>query len=170
MSLPWLSGYARETIKTLRNRGWAIPIFLVSAALAWACAKEETPEAGRYQFSTDWTTTHSELWLTHLERFNGKPDVHGLEIGCFEGRTSIWFLEHIANHPTARMTCIDVFTEPIEKRFDHNLRVAGLSDKVTKLKGYSQDVLRTLDYDRFDFVYIDGCHRASCVLTDAVLA
>jgi predicted O-methyltransferase YrrM len=78
-------------------------------------------------------------------------------------------LENIASHPTGRMTCIDVFTEAIEKRFDHNLRVAGLDGKVTKLKGYSQDVLRTLEYDSYDFVYIDGCHRASCVLTDSVL-
>lgn len=145
-------------------------LFLALAGLASACGNEESAEPGGYEFSTDWTSAHAEQWSKSLAKFKGKPDVEGLEIGCFEGRTSIWLLENIATDPTAGMTCIDVFTEPMEKRFDHNIRVAGFTDKITKLKGYSQDVLRTLDYDSFDFVYIDGCHRASCVLSDAVMA
>ncbi|MBW2417230.1 MAG: class I SAM-dependent methyltransferase [Deltaproteobacteria bacterium] len=152
-----------------RNAGWVLVIFLVLTAFVSADAEQKSAVARNYQFSIDWTTTHSAQWLTNLKQFAGKPDVHGLEIGCFEGRTSIWFLEHVATHPSARITCIDVFTGPIEKRFDHNIRVAGVSEKVTKLKGYSQDLLRTLEYESFDFVYIDGCHRASCVLTDSVL-
>ena len=68
------------------------------------------------------------------------------------------------------MECVDVFTPEVEKRFDHNVALSGLGDRVVKHKGYSQDVLRTLPYESFDFVYIDGCHLASCVLTDAVLS
>jgi predicted O-methyltransferase YrrM len=127
-------------------------------------------EKSGYEFSTDWTTTYSKLWLTHLESLVGRADIRGLEIGCFEGRSTIWFLENIAQHATASMTCIDVFTDSIEKRFDHNIKLSGHADRVTKLKGFSQDMLRGLDYESFDFVYIDGCHTASCVLTDSVLS
>jgi predicted O-methyltransferase YrrM len=140
------------------------------AAASPATTEAEVSEEAGYEFSADWTTPHTPHWLRHLARFIGKPGVHGVEIGCFEGRSSIWFLERIANHPSARMTCIDVFTDAIEQRFDHNLRVAGLGDRMIKRKGYSQDVLRTLEPESYDFVYIDGCHLASCVLTDAVLA
>jgi len=154
----------------MRFQNWLLALFLTAAASSLTLAQQATPDDSAYEYSSDWTTPHTKLWMRHLARFSNKPDVHGLEIGCFEGRSSIWFLERIASHPTARMTCIDVFTESIEKRFDHNLRVSGLSERMIKRKGYSQDVLRTLASQTFDFVYIDGCHLASCVLTDAVLA
>jgi len=144
----------------------AAMLTLLGAAPTPAAAADE----GAYEFSSDWTTPHTQLWLRHLARFMRKPDIHGMEIGCFEGRSSIWFLERIASDPSARMSCVDVFTDAIEQRFDHNLGVSGLASRMTKLKGYSQDVLRTLPYESFDFIYIDGCHLASCVLTDAVLS
>lgn len=67
------------------------------------------------------------------------------------------------------MTCIDIFTGPIEKRFDNNLRVSGLGSRAIKRKGYSQDVLRVLEVEGYDFAYIDGCHTAACALTDTVM-
>lgn len=149
----------------------ALGLLLVALAPAPPAAADRAAEAeAGYRFSTDWTGPHTSVWLRHLARFMGKPDVHGLEIGCFEGRSSIWFLERITTHPTSTMSCIDVFTPAIEERFDHNVRVAGVSDRMRKYKGYSQDVLRTLEYGKYDFIYIDGCHLASCVLTDAVLS
>ena len=68
------------------------------------------------------------------------------------------------------MTCIDVFTDRIEADFDHNIRVSGLGKRVVKRKGYSQDVLRTLEADAYEFIYIDGCHLASCAMTDMVMS
>ncbi|HKJ25756.1 MAG TPA: class I SAM-dependent methyltransferase [Myxococcota bacterium] len=143
---------------------------LVAAPFAASATEPESGDAPDYHFSTDWTGPHTGLWLRHLARFMGKPDVHGLEVGCFEGRSTIWFLERIANGEGSTMDCIDVFTPAIEERFDHNIAVAGFGDRMRKHKGYSQDVLRTLDVESFDFIYIDGCHLASCVLTDAVLS
>lgn len=154
----------------MRFRSWLLALFLTVGTSSPALAQQAIADGSAYEYSSDWTTPHTQLWMRHLARFSNEPDVHGLEIGCFEGRSSIWFLERIVSHPTARMTCIDVFPESIEKRFDHNLQVSGLSERMTKRKGYSQDVLRTLESETFDFVYIDGCHLASCVLTDAVLA
>jgi predicted O-methyltransferase YrrM len=147
----------------------ALVVIILLATSSTAAAQQSAAGEKGYQFTADWTTPRTGSWMKHLQGFVGKPDAHGLEVGCFEGRSTIWFLENVLTHPTSHMTCIDVFTEDIEKRFDHNIEVSGLSSKVTKLKGYSQDVLRTLDYDSVDFAYIDGCHLASCVLTDAVL-
>jgi predicted O-methyltransferase YrrM len=143
--------------------GLALPL----AAPADAAGDDPAPD---YRFSTDWTGPHTTLWLRHLARYMGKPGVRGLEVGCFEGRSSIWFLERIANGEGATMDCVDVFTPAIEERFDHNIAVGGFTERMNKHKGYSQDVLRTLPLESFDFIYIDGCHLASCVLTDAVLS
>lgn len=65
-----------------------------------------------------------------------------LEIGSYEGRSAVWFLENILTHPTARIVCVDLFTRlPFELRFDHNIRISGAGDKVTKMKGRSETVL-----------------------------
>jgi predicted O-methyltransferase YrrM len=150
---------------------WKSAIATAASALLAASsgAEPRSPENGEYRFSADWTRPHRVDWVSGLAPFIGKPDVRGLEVGCFEGRSTLWFLEKIASHESSSVTCIDVFTPAIEERFDHNIRVSGLGHKVSKRKGYSQDVLRTLEPESFDFAYIDGCHLASCVLTDAVL-
>jgi predicted O-methyltransferase YrrM len=147
----------------------ALVIIIVLTASSTAAAQQKAAGESGYKFTADFTKRWAGSWIKHLQGFAGQPDVHGLEIGCFEGRSTIWFLENVLTHPTSHMTSIDVFTEDMEERFDHNIEVSGLSGKVTKLKGYSQDVLRTLEYNSVDFAYIDGCHLASCVLTDAVL-
>lgn len=60
-------------------------------------------------------------------------------------------------------------TTVIEDAFWHNIRVIKADEKVRVIKGRSQEVLRKLPFDTYDFAYIDGSHVASDVLTDAVL-
>ncbi len=136
---------------------------------AGTSAAQPKPVGGEYDFSVNWTALNAKRWNNNLKKLKGKPNAQGLEVGCFEGRSTIWFLANILTHPTSRMTCIDVFTEGIEARFDNNVKVSGLAKRVIKKKGYSQDVLRTLPVESYDFAYIDGCHLASCALTDAVM-
>jgi predicted O-methyltransferase YrrM len=142
---------------------------LAALVLLIAGASSAEPAPG-YRYSFDWTSPNSATWMKYLKPLNGRADARGLEIGCFEGQSTLWFLEKVLTHPDARMACIDVFTDEIEANFDHNVKISGQADRVLKHKGYSQDVLRGLEYDSVDFVYIDGCHLASCALTDAVLS
>jgi len=128
-----------------------------------------------YRYSVDWVSTNEKSWSENLAHLKGKPDVHGLEIGTYEGRTAIWFLDNILTHPSAKVTVIDIFAfyedlqeDNYEVKFDHNIEISGHKDRVIKLKGESQKVLRELD-GPFDFVYIDGSHVAKDVLLDAVL-
>jgi hypothetical protein len=110
----------------------------------------------------------------------GKPGLRFLEIGCFEGRASLWLLENVLTDPTSRLDVIDTFEGSPEfevmgidgstlNRFTGN--VAPHADKVTVMQGMSGDVLRTLPpVETYDFIYVDGSHAAPDVLTDAVLA
>jgi predicted O-methyltransferase YrrM len=137
--------------------------------LAPAMSATADEKAG-YRYTIDWTSVNTTTWLQYLAPLRDRPNARGLEIGCFEGRSTLWFLENVLTHPSATMTCIDVFTDKIEADFDHNVKLSGQGERVVKRKGYSQDVLRNLDLESYDFVYIDGCHLASCALTDAVLS
>jgi precorrin-6B methylase 2 len=58
----------------------------------------------------------------------------------------------------------------IEARFDFNVNASGRAPRVTKHVGTSHEVLRKLQPGSFDFIYIDGSHRARDVIEDAVLA
>ena len=103
-----------------------------------------------------------------------------LEVGAWEGRSTIFWLNFFSN---SRVTCIDTFggsaehqidfsdsLPAIERHFDANL--APYAPRVEKIKAHSKDALSLLGVTgrRFDFVYLDGSHRATDVYADACLA
>ncbi|MEZ5805251.1 MAG: class I SAM-dependent methyltransferase [Rhizobiaceae bacterium] len=127
-------------------------------------------EGGRFHFTKDYITPYIPFYKTHLAEFKGRPDVHFLEVGTYEGRTALWFLDNILTHPTSTMTIVDFFEDTgYEPRFDHNRAVSGHAGRWEKLKGLSHDVLPTLAGRTFDAIYIDGGHTADEVYSDAVM-
>jgi len=54
-----------------------------------------------FQFTKDWTAIHAGLWLRLLGHFSWQPGIQGMEIGCFEGRSSLFFLKKVLQHPTS---------------------------------------------------------------------
>ncbi len=125
-------------------------------------------DKSEYVFTSDYVSYFTPIWKKYFQDFSEKENVKLLEIGCFEGRSGIWFLENILAQPTSSITCVDVFTEEWESLFDHNIKISGFSDKVTKIKGRSECILLTLKEESFDIIYVDGCHLAANVLMDAV--
>lgn len=94
-----------------------------------------------------------------------------LEVGSFEGRSAIWFLQNILIHPSSTVTCVDIFrTRMSEIRFDRNIAASGFSSRVTKVKARSQELLKLLREDSYSIIYIDGSHRAADVQADASLS
>lgn len=130
-------------------------------------------------FTTDWIAPHVATWDTVLrDRCDRVADV--LEIGAWEGRSAIFWLNYFEK---CRLTCIDTFAGSaehhiafagqvgsIEQRFDAN--IAPFGARVEKIKAASAAALPQLALAgrRFDFVYLDGSHRAIDVYIDACLA
>lgn len=127
-------------------------------------------------FTTDWTSWVFESWVGLFPPYR-KPGLDLLEIGSWEGRSSIFFLNYF---PQSRLTCIDTFAggdehqsnyelSGLEQRFDRN--VQAFAERVTKIKASSRDALPGLAIAgrAFDFAYIDGGHRAEEAFADAVL-
>jgi len=146
----------------------AVAVAIVSFAVL--NVKTKTPQGtvhGRYIFSTDWITNHVPQWTKVLAHLKDKPNVRGLEIGSFEGRSAIWFLENILTHPSSGIVCVDIFASEYEINFDQNMRHFG--PKVQKIRAPSQLALRRLETGTYDFAYIDGSHTSKDTLIDAVL-
>lgn len=144
----------------------------LSALARWYAGKE---------FSSDWTSWHFPVWTNVLAHLREQPcDV--LEIGSWEGRSAIFFLEFL---PRSRVTCVDTFgggTENhaspsescqiplIEQRFDANLRSYG--PRAEKIKATSVEALTGLARSdaAFDLIYVDGSHLRDDVMVDSLLA
>jgi methyltransferase family protein len=130
------------------------------------------------EFSTDWATSHFSVWRRVLAPLRGSgADV--LEIGSWEGRSAIFFLNYLRD---CRIACIDTFAggvehqtagpfvaevPRIEQRFDHNL--AAFKDRVEKIRSASVPALQRLATDnrQFDLAYIDGSHMRDDVAADS---
>ncbi len=137
---------------------------------------------GQYDFTQgkDWFSHHAPVWSSLMEEWRGRPRLRYLEVGSSEGRSMVWMFENILTDPSATAVSIDPFYHwPgfIEKEgevldcFYANLRAAGVESRVRAIQGYSQVELRKLPVDElFDLIYVDGNHRATCVLEDLVLA
>lgn len=123
-----------------------------------------------YRLSRDYLSDNIPTWTQALAEFKGKPNLRYLEVGVFEGRSAVWMFENILTDPTSKMTAIDLFPENLKEQFLANVEIAGASDRVTTLVGYSQEVLRDLSLHSFDIMYIDGSHHGPDVLEDAVLS
>jgi predicted O-methyltransferase YrrM len=90
-----------------------------------------------------------------------------LEVGGFEGRVSIWLLQHIATSPDSRLLCLDRNDQPL---LWPNITQAGGEKRTEFWRGISRETLRTLPRVAYDFIYIDGAHSAIDVLEDAILS
>lgn len=120
------------------------------------------------EFTQWWHCNYLDMW----QRWISKDIKRALEIGSFEGMSAIWLLDYV---PGLKVTCVDTFcpgfddvTGEYEQRFDRNVEEYG--NRVTKIKGRSQDVLKTFSKrSKFDLIYIDGHHSYEAVKEDIAL-
>lgn len=161
-------------------------------------------------FTTNWATKNFDNWQGWFAPllapfYRATPDPYTfkrdedrplriLEIGCFEGQATLWFVENLCKHPQSYIVCVDPHSyegqivppneaakwmgndhEAIQRRFLENTKPYRLPPaKVRYYEQQSTDFFRyeTRGYglQSFDLIYIDGNHVASCVLEDSINA
>ena len=95
-----------------------------------------------------------------------------LEIGSYEGRSAIFFLNHFSN---SIITCVDTWggsdeqkdldTKIIEKNFDTNLSKYCRLNRMKKYKMTSNKFF-DINENKFDLIYVDGDHSCDQVYID----
>lgn len=139
---------------------------------AWYSGKE---------FSSNWASGNFPVWSASLADLRGLGNpLNILEIGSWEGRSAIFFLEYFLD---SSITCIDTFDggqddyghnaadlPVIERRFEANLSL--YAGRVRKLTSTSTKALAGLGEEgaQFDLIYIDGGHDRDTVHVDSLLA
>jgi predicted O-methyltransferase YrrM len=138
-----------------------------------------------YQFTKDWFNWAPEVWMQLTPMLSGEAGKRSfLEIGSFEGRSSVWIAENMMQDGD-RLNCIDTWLggeehsaedmSEVEERFRANLLVAAKKfpeRHIIQQRGTSTLVLahKLRHGGLYDFIYIDGSHTAKDVLTDACMA
>ena len=135
-----------------------------------------------YYFTRDWFSVNIPKWQQWLGSYKNIP-CKMLEIGCFQGRSTIWSLENILTHPLSRIYCCDTFEGGDDHNFDDTFNMYDIfknnikkyQEKVTILKGTSSEQLKLNNFSQihkesFDIIYIDGDHKSASVLEDAIIA
>jgi predicted O-methyltransferase YrrM len=110
-----------------------------------------------------------------------------LEIGAYEGRSTVWFLEDILTGEGSHLTTVDTWEgsaendagemNAVRERFCRNTDEFVASGRLTVVVGRSQPFLashiargETAPGQGYHIIYVDGSHAAPDVLSDMVLS
>jgi len=123
----------------------------------------------------------ADNWFPYVNVDPSKP-IRYAEVGAFYGANMVSVAETYGFHPESTLIAIDPWTDyadypeykgeqmTIYDAFKRNIEACGLTERIQVRRGYSNEVLPTLEDDSFDIIYIDGNHEPEYVLEDAVLA
>ena len=143
----------------------------------------------RYKFTEEWFDIAIPTWTEVFKNTDRKiKDV--LEVGCYEGRATVWLCENAITEQGCTYDVVDTFAGSLlettvtgnekdrvqrtysktEENFRHN--ISFFPDiSFTIHKGYSQKILSQFSEEKkYDLIYIDASHRSDDTLVDAYFA
>jgi len=127
----------------------------------------------------DWFSANLGNFEKYLSCYAERPGVQGLQIGAYVGDASVWLLDHVLTGLGSWLTDVDTWqgtaNEAIHQELDWQqvwrIYLARMRARpVTPMRMTSDEYFDFRPGVRFDFVYIDGDHRALQVHRDAVHA
>jgi predicted O-methyltransferase YrrM len=130
----------------------------------------------QYKYKQNWFNL-SEIKQRITQFVNPLDKNTILEIGCFEGLSSVFFADNLLNHNESSLTCIDPFLkienndhkelllENAEENFDYNISICKNSSKII-IKKITSDEFFKNNTNIYNFIYIDGCHEPEFIKRD----
>ena len=140
-----------------------------------------------YFATKDGFTMHISNWNVFLTKFKDLSNLNFLEIGTGNGRSGVWMLENILTHSTSKLTTVDIqekwpyqkgrsfkgitLEEDIEISIRENLQPYIDTQKCEYIIQDSKLYLKeNKQFEKYDFIYLDGCHEPDYVIYESCLA
>ena len=121
----------------------------------------------KYLYTQNWFLVselkkHLNKLNKHVDRSN---DIHVLEIGSYEGLSSVFFADNFLEREGSSLTCVDPFLRiPNNDHADYFTRCDN-SNKIKVFKITSDEFFANND-KKFNLIYIDGCHEPEFISRD----
>ncbi len=137
---------------------------------------------------SDWSSIHHKYWKSLLDtHLDLDLPITMIEVGCFEGRSTIWFASYLNHHPDSRMFCVDTWLggeevlranldfdmNRVRNNFFYNIGLLKEKEKIIKYIMQSERGLSSFFsryYRGVDFIYLDGSHTQRDTLVDLTLS
>jgi predicted O-methyltransferase YrrM len=133
---------------------------------------------GDYKYTRTWFT-HCELKYNLINFLDKSKENRILEIGCYEGLSSLFFADNFIDNPKSSLTCVDPFLHidnndhqtllqnDEELNFDYNISNCKNTDRITIHKTTSDVFFDNNEGgDTYNLIYIDGCHEPDYIQRD----
>jgi predicted O-methyltransferase YrrM len=129
-----------------------------------------------YKFTQRWFVG-SEIHRNIIKVLDIRKENRILEIGCFEGLSSVFFADNLLDNNNSTLTCVDPFlgisnndhvgylSNNEELNFDHNIKICKNFNKI-EIKKITSDEFFLNNTKKFNFIYIDGCHEIDFIKRD----
>ena len=129
-----------------------------------------------YKYSQNWFL-FSEIKKCLFQFLDKSKENKILEIGCFEGLSSVFFADNFLDNPNSRLTCVDPFLtinnndhkqflqNNEEMNFDFNISICKNSDRI-RINKITSDKFFENNNQTYNFIYIDGCHEPDFIKMD----
>jgi predicted O-methyltransferase YrrM len=159
---------------------------------------DELEYKGMYNWTNNLPYGHKQYFLEAIEYFNTNyqkvkngEQVKVLEIGTYAGISLInivklipksigfgldrWsnYIENIEGNVNKKVDILNNMDElGIEASFYKNIETSGLKDRIQGIKGDSYEMLLEMikESKQFDFIYVDGSHKAFDCYSDLILS
>jgi hypothetical protein len=147
--------------------------------------KKKAVEDG-FEFTMDWFHFGIKEDVKRCVELNKDEKLNILEIGVFEGKASVWFMENYMKNKETKITFIDPFletdtttdvTKRTEELFKNNLNNAAIryqigEDRIKVYKEKSENVLPYLiiTKEEYDIIFVDGSHLSRDIIIDITLS
>jgi predicted O-methyltransferase YrrM len=129
-----------------------------------------------YKYSQTWFLC-SEIRNKLFQFLDKSKENKILEIGCFEGLSSVFFADNFLDNKNSSLTCVDPFLtinnndhkqflqNNEEMNFDYNISICKNSNRITIHKITSDNFFEN-NNKTYNFIYIDGCHEPDFIKRD----
>lgn len=134
----------------------------------------------------NWSDIHHKHWQAIFDKYLPPANLQMLEIGCFEGRSTMWFADKMSESHRSTLHCVDNWKggEEVERSnlsFDMSVVRDNFYKNISLHKYTTQIVPHEMDsefflctkmprfYRFFNFIYLDGSHTQKDTLIDMTL-
>ena len=131
-----------------------------------------------YKYKQTWFlySEISKLLISYCQTYDTNTI---LEIGCFEGLSSVFFADNLLNNLNSTLTCVDPFmtidnndhqeliVNNTESNFDYNINMCKNSNKIQVHKITSDEFFKT-NTKTYNIIYIDGSHECDYIKRDMI--